>query len=602
MDVGAYNPLLGKSYTEIAAEGRSMHKSQGFGATGKRGESLNYFELLKGEPASSDILDGINLTWDRVPGSEKVKNLLKEAEQNFNQEKPASILPLLLDAYKEMNKLNENYWVPLKKKELLEVIRSITGLWIEAISSDYYSSPGETIKISAGIVNRSDYPLTLKKVSIPSFYDNDKSNKKILKKGEFVNEELDVTLPDNLEFSHPFWLKEAPKKGIYTVDDIRQIGKPENDPALAAEFIVIADNTELTFTTPVFYRWNDPVEGEQYRPFEIIPEVTVQFENGTFLFPDNNPKEISVKETSHTNQFSGKLHLLLPENWKAEPEEIPVSLGKKGEEKSFKFYITPPREESQVQLFAEVQSGGNIYSRELVTIDYPHIPIQTLLPKTEIKLVRLNLVKTISSIGYIEGSGDDIPVYLQHLGYNVTLLSDNDLDNDLSSFDAIIAGIRAYNTRDQLEFKNKNLLNYVENGGTLVVQYNTHRDLATEKIGPYPFKISRDRITEEVAPVNILKPGHTLLNYPNKITTEDFEGWIQERGLYFPDEWDPKYETVISSNDPGENPKEGGILFTRFGKGVFIYTGYSWFRQLPAGVPGAYRLFINLISAGKQSG
>jgi LmbE family N-acetylglucosaminyl deacetylase len=602
IDIGAYNPLLGKSYTEIAAEGRSMHKSQGFGATGRRGESLNYFELLKGEPANLDILDGINLTWDRVPGSEKVKNLLKDAEQNFNQEKPASILPLLLEAYKEMNKLNENYWVPLKKTELLEVIQSITGLWIEAISSDYYSSPGETIKITAGIVNRSDYPLTLKKVSIPSLYKNDKSNEKILKKGEFISEELNFSLPNDIGYSHPYWLKEASNKGIYTVKDFKQIGKPENDPGLTAEFTVLADNTELTFTTPVFYRWNDPVKGEQYRPFEIIPEVTVQFENGTFLFPDNKPKEIKVKVNSHTNQFSGKLHLLLPENWQAEPEEIAVTFNKKGEEKSFKFYITPPGDESIVQLHAEIQSGESIYSRGMATIDYPHIPFQTLLPKAEIKLVRLNLAKTINSIGYIEGSGDDIPVYLQHLGYNVTLLSDNDLENNLSSYDAIIAGIRAYNTRDQLEYKNKNLLNYVENGGTLIVQYNTYRGLATEKIGPYPFKISRDRITDEDAPVNILKTGHPLLNYPNKITAEDFEGWIQERGLYFSDEWDPKYETIISSNDAGENPKEGGILFTRYGKGVFIYTGYSWFRQLPAGVPGAYRLFINLISAGKQSG
>jgi LmbE family N-acetylglucosaminyl deacetylase len=602
IDIGAYNPLLGKSYTEIAAESRSMHKSQGFGATGRRGETLNYFELLKGDPANSDILDGINLTWDRVPGSEKVKNLLKEAEQNFNPEEPALILPSLLEAYKEMSKLNENYWVPIKKKELLEVIRSISGMWIEAISSDYYSSPGETIKISAGIVNRSDYPFTLKKISVPSFHTDYKSAEKIMQKGEFISEELNVTLDKEAGFTHPYWLKEEPGKGIYTVDDAKQIGKPENEPPLNAEFTVLADNTELTFTTPVFYRWNDPVKGEQYRPFGITPEVTVQFENGTFLFPDNEPKEINVIVSSHTDKFSGKLHLNLPENWKAEPEEIPISFSKKGEEQSFRFSVSPPFEESKVQLFAEVQSGEKIFTRGMVSIDYPHIPLQTLFPKAKIKLVRLNLAKTISSIGYVEGSGDDIPVYLQHLGYKVTMLSDNDMDSDLSSYDAIITGIRAYNTRHQLEFKNKNLLNYVENGGTLIVQYNTNGELATDKIGPYPFKISRDRITNEDAPVNILKPGHSLLNYPNKITAQDFENWIQERGLYFPGEWDNKYETVISSNDPGESPKEGGILFTRYGKGVFIYTGYSWFRQLPAGVPGAYRIFINLISAGKQSG
>lgn len=199
------------------------------------------------------------------------------------------------------------------------------------------------------------------------------------------------------------------------------------------------------------------------------------------------------------------------------------------------------------------------------------------------------------------GAGDEIPEYLTQIGYNVTSLTDDDLElSSLNNFDAIITGIRAYNTREKLRSTNDNLLKYVENGGTLIIQYNVNRGLVTEQIGPFPFSLSRDRVTEEDSPVSFTDPKHHLLNSPNKILPDDFNGWIQERGLYFADKWDPKYETILSCKDNGEAEKSGGLLFTKYGKGVFIYTGYSFFRQLPDGVPGAYKLFVNLISANSQ--
>ena len=597
IDLGAYNPLLGKSYTEIAAESRSMHKSQGFGISAIRGSSVNYFYYIEGEKAKNDLFSGIDLTWNRVKGSGEVQNLISEIQKEFNPENPSASLPKLLKLYSELNKLDDNYWVPLKTKEILKIIQSAAGIWIEAFANDYSFSPGDSVKISTGIVNRSDFPLSLKKIST-SYLSNPIVLNKSLTNNNFFKTDAEIVLPKNIPITQPFWLVNSHGEGRYDVNDRQLIGRPENDPPLTAEYTLTDGKTDFNLSVPVLYHWTDPVRGEEYRPIEITPPVAINFTDKLYLFPDNKSRTISVNLISNKNGANGKLSLQIPDGWKTEPQEYQYLLNKKGEEKSFTFVVTPPDSQSEVIIKAVATEEGKEISRGMITIDYPHIPIQTVFPPAEVKLIRLNIKKTISSLGYIMGSGDEIPEFLQQLGYRIHLISDEDLDTaNLNKYDAIITGVRAYNTRERLAAAQPKLMKYVQDGGTLVVQYITLADLVTENIGPYPITISHDRITVEDTPIKFVNPSDPLLHYPNNITENDFKDWVQERGLYFADKWDPKYKTVLSGNDPGENSLEGGLLYTNYGKGIFIYTGYSWFRQIPAGVPGAFRIFVNLISA-----
>ncbi|MFQ5751748.1 MAG: hypothetical protein ACE5HI_07110, partial [bacterium] len=350
-------------------------------------------------------------------------------------------------------------------------------------------------------------------------------------------------------------------------------------------------------------RWTDRVDGELYRPFEIRPKITINLEDKICIFADNNPKEVKVKVKSHARHVAGEIRLKGSAKWSVTPVQISFSLKNKYEEKQVTFKVSPPEQSEEAVFVAEATINGKKFNQALIEISHPHIKKQVLFPESQIKLVKLDIKRVAQRLGYIMGAGDEVADDLRNLGYDVILLNDEMLENsELSQFDAIITGIRAYNTRTRIKYIQPKLLQYVKNGGTLIVQYNISRGLQTEEIGPYPFKIGRDRVCVETAPISFLNPAHPLLNFPNKITQKDFEGWVQERGLYFATQWDDRYEPILSGHDPNESDKKGSLLFTRYGKGVFIYTGISWFRQLPAGVPGAYRLFVNLISAGKYNG
>ncbi len=499
-----------------------------------------------------------------------------------------------------MGNIKNNYWIPIKRKELLNVIRSAAGLWMEAIAKDYSTVPGGKLNVTTGIVNRSNYPFILKDIKVEYGEKNPELNK-MLNDEDFQTYETTVKLPENIPITQPYWLRKEPTKGDYIVDNLNLIGKAKNDPPITADFILSANGIELPFEIPVLYKWTDPVKGEKYRSIEIAPPVTINFDDPVCLFPDKEGRKINISLKSHEDNVKGVLGFDIPSNWKIEPKQIDFSFIKKNDEKFFTFTVYPPSVQSDIKLVAKATIGNKTYSNGQTTIDYSYIPIQTLFPPAEIKLIKLNINKVISNIGYIMGSGDNIPFYLEQLGYKVTLLNDNDIDDsDLSKYDAIVAGIRAYNTRNKLAVEQPKLMQYVKNGGTFVVQYVVNRRTVIDQIGPYPFDLSRNRVTVEEAPVTFINPKSQLLNYPNKITKQDFQDWVQERGLYFADTWDPKYETAIECNDPGEQPQKGGLLLAHYGKGVFIYTGYSWFRQLPAGVPGSYRIFVNLISAGKK--
>ncbi|RLC46385.1 MAG: LmbE family protein [Candidatus Cloacimonadota bacterium] len=601
INLGSYNTLLGKSYTEISAEGRSMHKSQGFGDSGWRGNYLNYFVYMNGDPAKNDLFSGIEISWDRVENSDEVSSLLNEANENFDAENPSRIIPLLLDAYNKVSNLSNEYWSQIKGREILNLIRVCTGIWIEAITEERILTPGSNFLVKAGVVNRSDLPFKLEGIHI-THQIADSSMDKILMKGDFTEIEKEIHLPEGIDITQPYWLENERDGAIYNVDDQSLIGIPEKRPALLAHFRLSFNETKLVFSTPLLYRETDPTRGEVYSPVAISPPVTVNFESDLYLFPSNIKRELRVTLRNLKDNTSGLLRLNAPDNWKIEPSEIDFDFENRNEETQFSFFMFPPDKESHDEITAELVIDDNKYSKSFVSISYDHLPLQTVFPKAKVNLVRLDIgEKVVNKIGYLHGSGDKIPYYLHELGFDVIILTDGDLSNgNLSQYDVIISGIRAYNTNKRMDIYQEKILEYVNNGGTYVVQYNTLGKRYANP-GPYELKISRDRVTEEDAVVKILKPDHPLMNLPNKITNKDFAGWIQERGLYFPNEWDDEYEALFEMNDFSESPKLGSLLYAEYGDGILIYTGLSFFRELPAGIPGAYRLFVNLISAGKNA-
>jgi len=601
VDLGKYNTLLGKAYMEIAAKSRTMHKSQGFGMRGYRGELPNYFIHTAGDSAKTDLLEDVDLTWNRVEGGQSVSGILEEAYQRFNPEAPAESIPLLVSAYKQLNMMPPGYWVDVKKQDLKRTIQACAGIWMEAISDDYSATPGEKINLTMMVVNRSNFDFTLSKITKPLGEQDTVCNCQ-LENNQPIEWNTSLVLPEDMDYSQPYWLRENPQKGMYIINNQQMVEKPESEPVLKATFELSANDLTLQFETPVLFTWTDRVKGELYRSLEIVPKVSVDLQDQLYVFPNDEPKKVRVKVTSGAENISGNVKLLFDDGWKADPISHSFSLSEKLAETFLTFTVFPPTLQTENQLLVQAEINGQEFSKSSIHIDYDHIPIQTFQQEAGAKLIRLNLKRHDEKIGYVMGSGDDIPQSLDQLGYQVALLSDDDLENEnLNQYDVIITGIRAYNTRDKLEALKQRLMKFVADGGTLIDQYNTTWGLKIDHLGPYPFKLSHDRVSVEEAPVEILDNTHSLLNYPNKITEADFEGWIQERGLYFAEEWDSKYQTVLSSHDPGETAKVGGLLYTTYGKGHYIYTGYSWFRELPAGVSGAFRIFVNMISAGSHN-
>lgn len=598
INLGEYNDLLGRSYTEISAESRSMHKSQGFGASGRRENLYNYFFQLGDDPAKENLFEGIDLSWKRVKGSEKVSMLLNKTEQEFDFENPSKIVPLLTDAYFELQKLEDKYWVDVKSHELIEVIKSCAGIWVESVTDDNLISPGSNLKVDAGFVVRTDIPVILKSIKTDYQISDSLLNSKLVE-GEMLSVERTISIPENVPYSQPYWLAESNHKDTYIVNDQNLIGQPKTNYPIYTTFFTEINGVEIDFRIPIFYRNNDPVNGEVYKRLEIVPEAVVNFDKNLYLEKNNEEKEINVFVRNFKDNINGTVTLKSDNGWEISPSEYKFEITNKGSEQEFKFKIQSTNDNYSGEIKAELNIDGKILSKSLVTIDYPHIQPQTVLFDADAKIIKLDFKKkTVKKIAYIMGSGDKIPELLQDLGFTVDIFTTEPLTTEmLQNYGVVITGIRAYNTNQRLATDQNNILKYVEDGGTLVVQYNTLGNLVADP-SPYPLQISRDRVTEEDSPVKILNSNQKVLNYPYKISLKDFDGWIQERGLYFPDKWDEKFIPLLEMNDTEESPKDGSLLIAKYGRGYFIYTGLSFFRQLPAGVEGAYKLFINLLSVG----
>jgi len=597
IDVGLYNPVLGKSYGEIAAESRTQHKSQGAALTPARGQSMEFFTTVAGDGAHSDPMEGVTTSWERVNGGRKVQQLIDEVIKHYSLADPAASVPGLVQVYKAIASLQDGYWKTQKSKEVLRLIEACSGLWLEASVRNGYTVQGDSLQVSFVVNNRLNAPVSLAGIRVGDIYDT-VYRQDLAGNINYILQK-NIHVPDKIPVTQPYWLAEEMSPGSYNVSDQLLIGDAQSKPALAVQFRLVIDGADFIFTRPVQYKYTDPVKGELYQPLTVLPPVTARFDPDLVVFANGEEKDFSV-QTKVQGARSG-----MPEVSLTPPADITIR--EKSTGNSNIFYSAHSASRGASVTWSDLlfrHEGRQDTARELRTISYDHIPrIDYFSPSRE-KFVSADIKTAGKRIGYIEGAGDKVPQALQQMGYEVVMLREKDiLTSYLRQFDAIIAGVRAYDVHPWLAARYDQLMDYIKEGGNLIVQYNRNGiDNNKLKIGPYPFAISNRRVTDETARVDFLQPGHDVLNYPNKITDKDFEGWIQERGIYFINQLDSRYTPILSMHDPGEGEQTGSLVVGDYGKGRFVYTGLVFFRELPAGVPGAYRLLANIIALNQKKG
>jgi hypothetical protein len=607
VDPGEFDPVLGYSYGELAGLSRSQHKSQGFGAPERRGAMPNFLFVTAGEPAQRDFLEGIDTSWNRVPNGGAVDELLEKALESLTLDDSDAALPHLLKARPLAASINH----PIARTKLAELDEAIvlaTSLWLDVSASAPETVPGGQAELTLTAVNRSQAQVRILAAGVEGA--NGPVAFAIQPAGLDYNQpfiaKLSVPIAAGQGVTQPFWLSSPPAGALYSIQNPRDIGPADGRSALTARIRVGVGAQEFEVRRPVIHRYVDRVRGELTGPFVVVPPVSVEPPDAPLVFPSGAPKRVEIQLRSAA-PAAGTLKLRVPQGWSVEPAAREFSFVEAGVASTSSFTVTPPLHGESGELLAVVSTGGREWNLSRVSLDYEHIPAQTYFRPSAIQVIRADVATSAKTVGYVMGAGDQVPEALRSLGCDVMLLTAEDLSRaDLSRFDAIVTGVRAWNTRPDLRANHQRLWDYAAAGGTVVVQYNVLEGgflagdpNALKNIGPYPIRVSRDRVTVEDSPVKMIQPAHKLLRSPNVISREDFAGWVQERGLYFPDQWDERYQTVLEMADPSEKPLSSAVLYTTVGKGAYVLTSLSFFRQLPAGVPGAYKLFANLISAAK---
>lgn len=598
---GLYDPLTGYSNSEISALSRSQHQSQGFGTSSSRGAEVEYLELIKSTMPSdsTDIFEGINTTWTRIPGGEAIGKILKKVEQNFDFQHPEKSLPELEKAYLLIVQLKNDHWRKIKTEEIKAILLACAGVHLEANAAKHQVTKGENVALSIEITTRQN-----SKTHVNSYQINQQSRQKnsfILNQNEKKIIKDTLKIASNAMLTNSYWLNEGITEGMYFVENPLWIGKPETPAFNSVQVELILHKSPITFEFPIDFKMNDPVRGEVHKPLEVIPSFSVQLNEEVSLFHGAKTKEIRVNVQANSPFESATLSLNTPKGWEINPKEIQLNGKELKPNSSFVFtVIANSTSETGVISPKITTSNGEEFTSKSVQIQYNHIPEQTVFLPASGKLVHVDLQTKGKKIAYIEGAGDGVASSLRQIGYEVITLTPEQITAEkIKDFDAVVIGIRAYNTVESMANIQAILFDYVKAGGNMLVQYNTAGKLTVKDLAPLPLQISRDRVTEEQADVRFLLPEHPVLNYPNKLTPADFDGWTQEIGLYFPNQWDPNFQALLSANDQGESAKDGILLVLHYGKGHYIYTGISFFRELPAGVPGAFRLIANILSLGK---
>jgi len=602
MDIGGNDPVLGESFASIAARSRAMHKTQGFDVDGGPGAGrpgTESFLLLGGEPATHDILDGVDTTWTRVPGGAEIGRLTEEAIARFKPEDPVPSVPALLAIRSRVSVLPSDSVVSDKREQLDRIIRACIGLEVETLVDQPEAVPGETLKMRHTAVMRSRLPVRWTAVRYPSIQRAVTKVLELRANQPVVRDETQI-LPATTPPSQPYWLRRAGTEAMFHVDDPSLIGRPENPAAFPIEYVFEVGGQTLVISGEPVQAAANPANATMRRRLDAIPPVSLRFVSDVQLFAPGATRPVTVELTAARASVVGTVQLEGPTGWRITAGSQPFHLAGAGEHARFTFTVTAPAQLATAILEGSVEVNGVRFNTQRIELRYDHIPFQLLQPVASLKAVSLDLAIRGRHIGYLPGAGDEVAECLERMGYAVTQLTGADLIPDkLRPLDAVVIGIRAFNTRKDLAGHLPALFEYVEAGGNVIAQYNLSDGLGANWLAPFRLRISRDRVTDEHAPVTFLAPDHPVLTTPNRITRADFDGWVQERGLYFPDQWDERFTAILASGDPGEMPLRGGLLVARHGKGYFVYTSLAWFRQLPEGVPGAYRLFANLVSLGK---
>ena len=596
MECGDYNPILGKSYGEIAAASRSQHKSQGFGVPAQRGSVTEYLKTIKGTAPVNDLFDEVDASWKRTADA-SLENTVNKTIAKFDVSHPEKLLPALVDLYKKIEALPDDYWKNRKLDELKDLIQNSSGLFMDATTNTRYAVQGDSLKINLVVNNRSGANI----LSADAHLNDDYVIFDQLKKNTNAAQTYTMYIRPSAKITQPYWLQSPMEKGSFNVTDQQQIGKGESDP-FSVVFSMLIEGKEFKFTKPVRYKFTDPVKGELYQPVNIIPAFSVKAIPKLGI--NKNSYDMEIKSFKDSNVFRNYVKTL----------KTRAVIGYKNDTAMKKNQIIKLFVKAQTVPVSEIsvigggqhttypdtvfQENGNPYL-SIHQIEYDHIPFITYTQPEIFISQKFDLKTEGNYVGYIPGAGDKVPEALLAMGYKVVTLKESDISaSNLKQFDAIVTGVRAYNTNEWMNNVYDELMLYVKDGGVLLVQYNTSNQIGPvkAKISPYPFTISRNRITDEEAKVNFLIPGHPALNHPNKITDNDFDGWIQERSIYHAEKVDTAYKAILGMKDPGEQEQNGSLIIANYGKGRFVYTGLVFFRELPAGVPGAYRLFANLIA------
>jgi LmbE family N-acetylglucosaminyl deacetylase len=630
MDVGGNDAISGESFASIARRSRAQHKTQGFGNAGGgfgggtaggdpigggragRGgppgatvPAMEGFTLLDGEPATTDIMDGIDTTWNRVSGGAEIARMADAALASFDGANPAASVPELLALRVKVAAVPTDPVVADKRKLLDHIIAECVGLAVGTEIPQAEVVPSESMRLKHTAVVRSSVPVRWIGWRYPSLsLRTTQGTPVLLRRNEPLSITDTRTLPANTPLTQPYWLREDGTPGMFRVDDATLIGGPENPPSFPIDEVFEIDGQLLAIP-------DEPVQitnaggREVVRRLDVISPAPMHFTTDVALFAPGSTHPVSVELVASRADVAGSVQVNAPPNWTVTPATQSFRIAAVGGKMTVSFTVRAPAQKGSATLTASATIGTARYSTQRVEINYDHIPFQLLQPKARMKAVALEVVARGKNIGYVPGAGDDIVAALQQLGYAVTTVTAKDATPErLRGLDAIVMGIRAFNVRTDLDTLMPALFAYAEQGGTVIEQYSQSGNLKSRNFAPYPLQVNTagDRVTDENAPVTFLAPDHPALNKPNKITSADFDGWVQERGTYFPNQWDEHFKPILSMKDVSDpKPFEGSLLIAQYGKGYFVYTGLTFFRQLPAGVPGAYRLFANLISLG-QSG
>lgn len=627
IDIGGVDPVTGESFASIAAHSRAMHRTQGFGSFASRVGAPpqpheEVFVLFGGDPLQRDIMDGVETTWRRFEGGAAIGDEIKAVQERFNPHDPAASVPALLKIRADVAKITLDNSAPTaprstsadpvlltaKKKLLDEILQKCLGLDVVTTVPNALVVPGEAMHLDFRVTEQSAVPTQWMDVTTPNgTLSAHELALQAHREAELAfpgNDRRDL-LPRTLPATQPYWLRDDAAPGLFRVDDPRLIGRPENPPVWPVSYrFRLSDGSILTIADEAVQLHAGVSAAQVREPLVAIPPVSLRFVAPVSLFHPGETREVAVQLTAARAKIHGRLKLDLPKGWAADNDAQDFYLGKRDEQKRLIFRVTAPSRQAEAILHVHAQIGTAVFDTDRLEINYPHLPLLILQPRAEAHATSVPFEIRGHKVAYIAGAGDATVDALEQLGYAVETLQVTDLKlANLQRFDAVVVGVRAFNVQKDLSERVRDLMSYVEQGGTVIEEYNRPNGLASQPLGPYPFSLEGDaprlRVTDEHSPVTFLSPDNPVLTTPNRITPADFENWVQERGAYFPSSWDQHYTPILAMNDPGEAPLKSGILIAPDGRGYFVYTSLAFFRQLPAGNPGAYRLWANLVSLGK---